>query len=169
MSAGPRSQGVFSVDILPFFFPVYGRQMNTVKCNCDFFLISERAFYFLLLIQSSLHHHQSVAILSQTFPRFSHPFCFRGWPLSCTSPSEDAFQGVDHRIGTFIADPSHGSPHSFGNFFIQEGHANLYPKISGHIARSSIVVDPRFFFISFETEQTCHCRGFPSFDLFHRL
>ena len=51
----------------------------------------------------------------------SPPFCLRGLPPSCTSPSEDAFQGVDHRIVSFIADPSHCSPHTFGNHLMQKG------------------------------------------------
>ena len=49
-----------------------------------------------------------------------HPFCLRGLPPPCTSLSEDAFQGVDHRVGSGIADPSHGSPHTFRNHLTQK-------------------------------------------------
>ena len=59
------------------FFPVYGREFHTLKYECDeFCLISECTFFFHSLIKSSFTA-QSVAILSQTFPRLCHPHsCF---------------------------------------------------------------------------------------------
>ena len=56
----------------------------------------------------------------------SLPFWLRGLSPLCTCPSEDAFHGVDHRIGSFIADPSHGSPHTFSNPFVQKRQSHLY-------------------------------------------
>ena len=36
----------------------------------------------------------------------SHPSCLRGLPPPCTSTSENAFQGVDHRTGSFVTNTS---------------------------------------------------------------
>ena len=57
-------------------------------------------------------------------------FCLRGLPPSRTSPPENAFQGVDHRIGSFIANPSHVFSPIFGNHFFKKGKP-----ISTHISR----------------------------------
>ena len=71
---------LFSVDFLSFpfsFLSCVRSQFHTIKCGCDnFCLIIECTFWFLPLIQSSLPA-QSVAILSQTFPRLCHAhLCF---------------------------------------------------------------------------------------------
>ena len=67
-----------SIDFLSFpfshFFPVYGRQVDTVKCKCD--EPASTHMFVLSLIQSSLPA-QSVAILSQAFPLLCHShLCF---------------------------------------------------------------------------------------------
>ena len=97
----------------------------------------------------------------------SHPFSLRGLPPPCASPSENAFQGVDHRTGSFIAD--HGSPHTFGNPFTQKGQTHLYPYLPGLFAGSCTIVDPCFFFLSFEAEETKHCFCLPHLDPFEGL
>ena len=89
--------------------------------------------------------------------------------ISCLSTCRLFHDGANHSIGFFITSPSHCSPHTLSNFFKQDGQAHLYPYFSGHIARSSMEVDPCFFFMSFETEQAYHCLVFPSFHLSHRL
>ena len=47
----------------------------------------------------------------------------------------------------------------FLQFFHAIKEAHLYPYLPGHIARSSMIIDPRLFFLSFETEESRHCLG----------
>ena len=46
-------------------------------------------------------------------------------------------------FGFSIANPSHGTPHTFSKFLTQEVQFHLYPYLHGHITRSCTVVDPR--------------------------
>ena len=72
-------------------------------------------------------------------------------------------------IGSFVTDPSHGASRIFSNSFSQERQSHLCPYLSGHIARSCMVVNSCIILVSSELEQTCHCLGFPSSDLLQSL
>ena len=114
---------------------------------------------FLSLIQSS-PPAQSVAILSQTFPRllppplvfpFSvlhriifHSFSVYGMPPLRTSPPEDLLQGIDDCIWSLITYPSHGSPLASSNYFKHKEY--------GVIAGSFMEIYPCFILPSFESD-----------------
>ena len=137
VSAGPRSLGVFPLTFFPFPSPF------VFLCTVDSFTLSsgKRTNFVLsssanvsFFHSSNLPYPPTLMLPSRVVARVvSQPFCLRGLSPHCTSPSEDAFQGVDHPIGSFIADPSHGSPHTFGNHFIQKTQSHLYPYLPGRL------------------------------------
>ena len=75
---GPRCLPIVFLSFpFSFRFPLHGRQFHTVECDVTNCVSSASAYLFFLgLIQSSFPA-QSVAILSQTFPRLCHlHLCF---------------------------------------------------------------------------------------------
>ena len=121
-SAGPKSLGVFSLTFFSFpfsfFFPEYGGQFHTVEFECDkLCLISEcisfpvaHPIFFTRPVHGNFPSFSTIVPPSLMFPScvvtwiFFHRSCLRGLPPPCTSPSVHAFQGVGHRIGSFITD-----------------------------------------------------------------
>ena len=166
-----------SLDVLsltsfrPFIFFLLLRAMTSFIPSrtkvTKWYLSSSVLFIFRVFIHSSFIIH-SVSILSHVFRRLFHlnvhfhlvwfpksrfiNFCLRGVLSSRASPSVFFFQGVNHRIGFLVTCPSHESPHTFCNSCIQHGQVYLYPYLSHQIARSSMIVESRFCYVSCEVE-----------------
>ena len=126
-SAGPRTQGASSST----FFPVSFSFLCTIE---SFTLSSADVTNFLLFerINSLTFYSSSLPYQPSLPPRLvfsSHVVarvlfqsrCLRGLPPFRTSPSENVFQAVDHRIGSLVTDPSHSLPHTIGSHLIQTG------------------------------------------------
>ena len=158
MPAGPRSPGVFPLTFFPYSSPF------SFLCTVDSFtLSSENLKICVLSANAHFSFFHSCPICGNFAPDVPTnlqstlmlpsrvvgcvvflSICLRGLPPPRTPPSENAFQRVDHCIGSFIADPSRGSPHTFGNHLIQKGETHLYPYLPGRFAGSSIIVPPMF-------------------------
>ena len=149
VSVGPKSLGVVTLTFSFLFSRSFQCTIDSLtpsSATVSNFVLSANAHVLLLLIQSSLLA-QSVAIVSRRFHdcATSH-LCFHHVLLHrpslilklawiATISFEDAFQGVDHRIRSFIADPSHGSLHIIGNHFIDKWQTRLYPDFSWPFCR----------------------------------
>ena len=60
-------------------------------------------------------------------------------------------------MGFFIAAPSHGTSHTFGDHLTQKGQTHLYPYLASRFASTCTIVDQNFFLLFFEAIETHHC------------
>ena len=119
--------------------------------------LSSNVWHLALLKAQPPSPAHSVATLSQMHPRLCQlHMCFHlVWlygslfiPDACVDATISGYllQCINHRIWPLVTDPSHGSPHAFGNHFRQKWQFHLCPYLPRDPCSSCVVVCPHLIF-----------------------